>query len=78
MAVCRQCGTELPKLWSTDICLECSKANVRRLFKENPEVKQAFKEGIEEMRKPENVKRMADDTVKFMQTLQAIQKRNGG
>ena len=76
MANCRKCGKELPKSWSTDICLECSRENVRKIFKENPEVKQAFKESIEEMKKPENVKKMADDTVKFMQALQAIQTRN--
>ena len=78
MANCRKCGKELPKSWSTDICLECSSENVRNIFKENPEVKQAFKESIEEMKKPENVKKMADDTVKFIQALQAIQRRNGG
>ena len=78
MANCRQCGKELPKVWSTDICLECSRENVRKIFKENPEAKQAFKESIEEMKKPENMKKMIDDTVKFMNVLQAIQKRNGG
>ena len=78
MANCRQCGKELPKSWSTDICLECSRENVRKIFKENPEVKQAFKESIEEMKKPENVKKMADDTVKFMQALQSIKQRHGG
>lgn len=78
MEVCRKCGKELPNIWSTDICLECSRANVKKIFKENPEVKQAFKESIQEMRKPDNVKKMADDTVKFMQALQTIQKRNGG
>lgn len=75
MAVCRQCGKALPNIWSTDICLECSRANVKKIFKENPEVKQAFKESIEEMRKPENVKRMADDTVRFMRAIQSIQKK---
>lgn len=72
MAVCRQCGKELPKSWSTDICLECSRANVKKILKENPEAKQAFKESIEEMRNPENIKKMADNTVKFMQALQKI------
>lgn len=75
MAVCRQCGKELPKNWSTDICLECSGANVKKIFKENPEVKQAFKESIEEMLKPENIKKMADDTVRFMRAMQSIQKK---
>lgn len=75
MAVCRQCGIELPKLWRTDICLECSKANVRKIFKEDPEVKQAFEESVEEMKKPENMKRMVDDTVRFMRAIQSLQKK---
>lgn len=75
MKVCRQCGKELPKTWSTDICLECSRANVRKIFKENPDVKQAFMESVEEMRKPENTKKMADDIVKFMKAVQLLQKK---
>lgn len=75
MAVCRQCGKELPKTYSTDICLDCSRANVKKIFKENPEVKQAFKESIEEMKKPENMKRMVDDTVRFMRAIQSLQKK---
>ena len=73
MAKCRECGKELPKIWSTDICLDCSKANIQKLFKEDPELKQAFKETIEELKQPENVKNMADDTVKFMQAVQSAQ-----
>lgn len=73
---CRQCGKELPKIWSTDICLECSRKNVRKIFKENLEVKQAFKESIEKMQKPENMKKMADNTYKFISTIQGIQRRN--
>lgn len=73
--VCRQCGKELPKNFTTNICLECSKENVRKIFKENPEIKDAFKESIEEMKKPENMKKMVDDTVRFMGALQSVQKR---
>lgn len=72
--VCRQCGKELPKNFTTNICLECSKENVRKIFKENPEIKDAFKESIEEMKKPENMKKMVDDTVRFMGAVQSIQK----
>lgn len=72
---CRQCGKELPKVWSTDICLECSRENVRKIFKENPEVKEAFKESVDEMKKPENMKKMVDSTVRFMQGIQALQKK---
>lgn len=64
--VCRQCGKELPKNFTTNICLECSKENVRKIFKENPEINDAFRESIEEMKKPENMKKMVDDTVRFM------------
>ena len=73
--VCRQCGKELPKNFTTNICLECSKEKVRKIFKENPEIKDAFKESIEEMKKPENMKKMVDDTVRFMGVVQSMQKR---
>lgn len=73
--VCRECGKELPKNFTTNICLGCSKENVRKIFKENPDIKQAFQESIEEMKKPENTKKMVDDTVRFMQAVQSLQKR---
>lgn len=73
--VCRQCGKELPKNFTTNICLECSKENVRKIFKENPEIKDAFRKSIEEMKKPENMKKMVDDTVRFMGVVQSMQKR---
>ena len=73
--VCRQCGKELPKNFTTNICLECSKENVRKIFKENPEIKDAFRESIEEMKKPENMKKMVDDTVRFIGVVQSMQKR---
>lgn len=75
MVVCRQCGKELPETCITDICIDCSRVNVQKIFKENPEVKQAFKESIEEMKKPENMKRMVDDTVRFMRAIQSLQKK---
>lgn len=49
MAKCIVCSKELPQICSTDKCLDCSREAVRKIFKENPEVKQAFKESIEEM-----------------------------
>lgn len=73
--VCRQCGKELPKNFATNICLECSEENVRKIFKENPEIKDAFRESIEEMKKPENMKKMADDTVRAMGVVQSMQNR---
>lgn len=75
MLVCRQCGKEIQNNWSTDICIDCSRENVKKIFKEYPEVKQAFKESIDELKKPENRKRMVDDTVRFMQAIQDIQKK---
>ena len=75
MAICRQCGKELTNPYSTDICLDCSRENVKKIFKEYPEVKQVFKESIDELKKPENMKRMVDDTVRFMQAIQDIQKK---
>ena len=71
---CRQCGRELPKVWGTDICLECSRENVRKIFKENPDIKEVFKETIEDLKKPENVKKMTDVTCAFMRGVQALQK----
>lgn len=47
---CRQCGKELKPHWSTDICIECSRENMKKIFRKNPEVKQAFRETIEELK----------------------------
>jgi len=41
--------------------LEQSKENLRKIFAKNPDLKQAFKETIEEMRKPENIEKMTKD-----------------
>ena len=69
---CRQCGTELKPHWSTDICLECSRENVKKIFRENPEVKQAFRETIEELKKPENIDKIAKNTANFMNAIQKL------
>ena len=47
MVICRQCGKELTNPYSTDICLDCSKENVKKIFNEHPEIKQAYKESID-------------------------------
>ncbi len=75
MANCRQCGKELPKISCTDICSECARANLKKSLDANPELKKAFKETVEETFSPENRKKMVDNTVKFMQAIQAIQKQ---
>ena len=72
MKKCRKCGVELPNAFTTDICLECSKENVRKIFKEYPDVKEAFHESIQEMKKPENMKNMVDETVRFLNVLQKL------
>lgn len=41
--------------------LRQSKENLRKILDENPALKQAFKETIDEMRKPENIEKMAKD-----------------
>lgn len=73
MANCIVCGKELTTP-GVSKCLDCSREAVRKIFKENPEVKQAFKESIEEMQKPENMKAMVDNTCKFMGAIQKMQK----
>lgn len=75
---CRQCGKELKPHWSTDICLEYSRENMKKIFRENPEVKQAFRETIEELKKPENIEKMAKNTANFMNTVQALRVINNG
>ena len=72
---CRQCGEELPRISSTDICSDCARANLKKTLDANPELKKAYKEAVEETFSHENRKKMVDDTVSFMQTLQALQKK---
>ena len=73
MGNCRQCGKKLPSIWSTDTCLECSEETVRKIFKENPEVKQIFRETIEDMKMPETRRKMVTNTITFMERLQNLQ-----
>lgn len=75
MAKCKQCGKELPKSWSTDVCLECSRANVKKIFKENPEVKQAYQESLEEMKKPENIEKMSNSFSKFIDVILKLREK---
>lgn len=56
----RECGKALPQEQRIDICLDCSRKNMQKLFRDDPELKDAFRETIEELRKPENVKKMVD------------------
>jgi hypothetical protein len=71
---CRQCGKELPANLRNDICLDCAKANLKKTLDADPALKQAFKETIEELRKPENIKKMADDATAFIGKIQQLRK----
>lgn len=57
---CRECGKMLPQGQRIDICLDCSRKNMQKLFRDDSELEDAFRETIKELRKPENVKKMVD------------------
>lgn len=69
MMKCRECGEILHETYSTDICIDCSRKNMQKLFRDNPELKDAFRETIEELRKPENVKKMVDGTCRVVNAI---------
>lgn len=71
MKVCIVCGGSISSQ-RVDKCLECSKKAMRELFKENPDLKQAFKETIDEMKKPENIQKMVDDIVPVVEKLKSM------
>lgn len=48
--ICRQCGKEAPKLGSEDICMECTTENIKKIFREDPELKEAFMQSIKKQR----------------------------
>lgn len=52
------------------------KKELQELFKKNPELKTAFKESIEEMRKPENIKKMTGATTKLFSAIQKLRGNN--
>ena len=65
----------ITQIGSTDKCSDCCRKAVRELFKQYPDVEKAFHESIEEMKKPENRKKMVDDTCRFMTAIQNLQKQ---
>ena len=65
---CRECG-KMPQEQRIDICLDCSRQNMQKLFRDNPEQKDAFKKTIEELRKPENVKKMVDGVCRVVNAI---------
>lgn len=74
LRVCRQCGAELNKYSSTDICSRCAKENLKKAFKQYPEYGKAFKETVEELSSSENIQKMTEDTTRFLETLSKIRK----
>ena len=69
MTKCRGCGKILPNGQKTDICLDCSRKNIQKLFRENPELKDAFVESINELKKPANIKKMVYDTCRVINAI---------
>ena len=66
---CRECGKMLTQEQRIDICLDCSRKNMQKLFRDDPELKDAFKKTIEELRKPENVKKMVDGVCRVVNAI---------
>ena len=54
---------------------EIARENIKKLFKDNPDLAKAFKESLEELKKPENIEKMANDTCKFMEALKSLQRK---
>lgn len=52
--------------------LEQSKKNIRKIFAKNPEIKQAFKETLDEMSTPENIDKMTKDIQGAIQAFRNI------
>ena len=69
MMKCRECGKMLTQEQRIDICLDCSRKNMQKLFRDDPELKDAFKKTIEELRKPENVKKMVDGVCRVVNAI---------
>lgn len=66
---CRECGKMLPQEQRIDICFNCSRKNMQKLFRDDPELKDAFKKTIEELRKQENVKKMVDGVCRVVNVI---------
>lgn len=69
MMKCRKCRKMLPQGQRIDICLDCSRKNMQKMFRDEPELKDAFKKTIEELRKPENVKKMVDGACRVVNAI---------
>ena len=71
---CPICGSEMPNTPTANKCLKCCRKELQQLFKKYPEFEQTFKETIEELKKPENIKKMSEDTVKFMKAINSVKR----
>ena len=71
---CTVCGKNLS--YKAEKCGDCSKKSLQKLFVDNPDVMQAFKEAVEEMKKPENTEKMVKDTCEIIQSVQNFTRKS--
>lgn len=55
--------------------LENSKKELQKIFKENPEIKEAFRETLEEMRKPENIEKAVNEIQEGVNIIMSLRDR---
>ena len=55
-----------------------SRENLKKLLRENPNIAKAFRETLDEMRKPENIEKMARELTQGIEAINAIYKRGKG
>lgn len=75
---CADCGKDVPH--GCKRCMECSKKALKAAFVKSPELKQAFKETVDEMRRPENIEKMAREITSTVQAVAVLQQalKSGG
>ena len=72
---CSVCGKELN--YKADKCGDCAGKELKKIFAENPDLKQAFKEALEETFSSENRKKMVDDICRFANGLNSLRGYKG-
>lgn len=72
MGECVKCGADAAH--RCELCMECSRKAIRAIFQENPELKHAFNAAIDELGKPESVKKMAEQITPVIKAVGALQK----
>ena len=75
MIVCKKCGKEMNKKTESGLCIDCCKADLKKYLNDNPDIKKAYKEAVEETFSPENRKKMADNIVRFMNAINQLKDR---